>query len=57
MFFVGRAHHGGHEGVGRGYDSRTQPEAGSSEPTAIAPTVADPKHPLTLAVDIGGTGL
>jgi polyphosphate glucokinase len=35
----------------------TQPEAGSSEPTAIAPTVADPKHPLTLAVDIGGTGL
>jgi polyphosphate glucokinase len=27
------------------------------EPTTIAPSVSNPQHPLTLAVDIGGTGL
>jgi len=35
----------------------TTPATGAPEPTALAPTATDPRHPLTLAVDIGGTGL
>jgi polyphosphate glucokinase len=35
----------------------TEPDDDLGVPAVIAPTGSDPKHPLTLAIDIGGTGL